>query len=410
MGENNMQTYLFSDCSGFFSACQIGIKIRQKQFYINEIFTRDEVKNKQQYTEVDNCLGPCQIQHDLLRLEIAAAMVCHAMRIRYTNLSNYDEVLGYPPEFFASYYHNVLGIDVDWHVLSETADWETIHSLQKIWHNITSHPTEYYESELQPIFNRYEYLLTQTEQLDLQNGLRTNFGDLNDDGLHYRYSLLCKAAEGITVRKLHGQFERHGYQGIINDLNNIRKKPNEICGKGHKDGFNTKRSICIAQVIYSKKSKWFCSVSGLWDRSELGAPWTETHKHMPQPFFPQTTYDKCLEKQLDSIIKKLPNTTKWCKTSKNVESYFDNKQIAPLSQPITLLDTLRKIFIQGYQIKDWKRLFSCGERKILCKLTPQLNDIQTINFFVDREPCSICSYSIDQMNKLEIDIELFYIC
>ncbi len=410
MGENNMQTYLFSDCSGFFSACQIGAKIRQKQFYINKGFTRDEVTIKQHYTEVDNCLEPCQIQCDLLRLEIAAAMVCHVMRIRCTNLSNYDDISECPPEFFASYYHNMLEIDVDWNVLSETDDVEIIHSLREIWHNITSHPTEYYESELQPIFNRYKDLLTQTEQLDIQSGLRTNFVDLNDDGLYYRYLLLCKAAEEITVRELRGQFERYGYQGIINDLNNIRKNTNKICGKGSKDGFNTKRSICIAQVIYFKKIKWFCAISGLWDRSELGAPWTETHKHMPQPLFPQTTYDKCLEKQLDSIIKKLPNTTKWCKTSKNVESYFDSKKIIPLSQPITLLDTLRKIFIQGYQIKDWKRQFSCGERKILCKLTPQFNNIRTINFFVDREPCCICKYSIKQMDKWGIDIELFYIC
>ena len=76
--------------------------------------------------------------------------------------------------------------------------------------------------------------------------------------------------------------------------------------------------------------------------------------------------------------------------------------------PLSWLKEYVEIEITPQELE--KKLFSCGERKILCKLPTQFNDIRTINFFVDRDPCSICSYSIDQMDKWGIDIELFYIC
>ncbi len=392
-----MKTCDFSDCSSFFSACQIGVEIYRKQIYSECNFSLEEHYDDQSEIRLDGKFEMYQAQQDLLRLEITAAMLCHAMRFQDIYLNDDYSYMEAPPEFFASFYHNMIGLDVDWNQLSETADSETLLSLRNIWRNILSDPMQYYEAELQPIFMRYENLLTQTEQTDLQNGIRTAFLDLSNEGLYYRYSLICNVAKRITVSELNRKFEREGYRGIIADLNNIRNNANNGCVNGGAHSSVMKRSICIAQCFFRGKRACFCAVSGLWDRSELKAPWTETHKHMPIPLFPQTVYERQLEKQLDSIIKKLPITTKWCKTSKNIESYFDQYQSSQaLTQPITLLDTLKRVFIQGQHIMDWKRLFSCGERKILCHLAPQQYNIDCIVFYVDRDPCYICDYSINQ--------------
>ncbi|MGN0619228.1 MAG: hypothetical protein ACI4J7_09435 [Ruminiclostridium sp.] len=405
-----MRTYNLSDCSSFFSACQIGAEISRKLFYSKEAL-QEETLYELQGIEVNNVFQISQSQQDLLRLEVAAAMVCQAVRIRSLNPNDdYDHndnntYIEAPSEFFASYFHNVLGFDVEWNMLSEAVNTNTIDLLRSLWHNIATQPMQYYRSELQPILMKYSNLLTDTEQMVLQYGFETGLYSFDRDGLYYRYSLLCKAAEGITIREFNREFERQGYQGIISDLNDIRKK--EI-GSPHIQGieFAKRRSICIAHVISFRKDEWFCAVSGLWDRSQLGVPWTQKQKHMPQPLFPQTEYDIRLEKQLDSIIRKLPNKTKWCKTSKNVESYFDPN--GPLKQPVTLLHTLKKVFINGQKNIYWKRLFSCGERKILCKLAPKFHNVCRIEFFIDRKPCNICDYSIKQicsMNGIKVIIK-----
>lgn len=394
-----MSEYHFSNCSSFFSACQIGAEIYNKQIYskINDAW--ENSYNEQPDIRLDNHLKMYQIQQDLLRLEIAAAMFCHAMRFQDTDSNDNNSFMEAPPEFFASFYHNMIGLDVDWNELLEIADSETLLSLRGIWRSILSNQMQYYRTELQPIFERYDNLLTLTEQIDLNYGIE-NLRDLSYDGLYYRYSLLCKAAERITVSELNRRFEREGYRGIIADLSNIRNNANNSCVNGSAHSSVMKRSICIAQCSFRGKQTWFCAVSGLWDRSELKAPWTETQKHMPRPLFPQTVYDRQLEKQLDSIIKKLPITTKWCKTAKSIESYFDLYcSHVPLPYPITLLDTLRQVYIQGQQITNWRRLFSCGERKILCHLASQHNNICRVVFYVDRVPCHLCDYSINKVSQ-----------
>ena len=239
----------------------------------------------------------------------------------------------------------------------------------------------------------------------------------------YRYVLLCKTAEQITVRQLHRTVEQQGYRGIINDLDIIRRKTTGGFGCGDHGGFSGKRSICIAKVSYRSKKpseKYYCAVSGLWDRSGLGIPWTRASKLNPHPLFPQEHYEINLERQLNSIIRKLPFKTTWCKTDKAIESYYDqydqtgqyeigNPPILPLPQPITLLSVLKIVCIQGKTYSNWKRLFSCGERKILCRLRPKISNRDCIDFYIDRPPCHICDYSLNNGMMIGVNHSIRYV-
>lgn len=161
-----------------------------------------------------------------------------------------------------------------------------------------------------------------------------------------------------------------------------------------------KRSSCFAQVYTNGVKMTYLAISGFWDRILSKDPSLRT-LCQTKKFLKPTSFEREMKRLIISITK--INKWEYCFLDTYTESYYSlfdehNQDKYVLSAPLHFIDDL--IRHQNDKIYPNKRLFSCGERKIISFMENDISFLNTykgkingIIFYVDREPCTICKKS-----------------